>query len=123
MENKCQIFRGYETDNYTQKKYYILYIILEDNLSINLNFISEKRVSEEIFNINLYFNDGETKQVFIQKKTDPKSFTFMKKRSEKRLEKNNKDSNNYIIRVSDNEDIVNAIDNKNLLTSFIYLDL
>lgn len=108
---------GYEIDNYTNQKYYILYIILKpEYTAINITYLTESLYDENTYKINIGFKDKEEITLFVNKKYLNKEFTFLKKRIAKKL-------NNYIIRVSNNKKIILEHNNHNLFNNFFYLDL
>jgi len=125
LTQKYKIHKGFEIDNYTKKKYNVLYIIVDDRLIINLKYILEERIEEDLFLLTLGFDDGEEEQLFVRQKDYNKEFTFLKKRMDDKIksQKNHKNQMSYIVRVSENPNIINAEDNKSLLTNFFYVDL
>ncbi len=116
MKNSHNIYLGQEIDSYTNKKYYILYVILNKKIAINVNLAIEEPIDEDTFKITLYFkNETEPEEIIINRKNYNKEFTFVKKRLAKK-------SLNFIIRVSNNKNIVFSNTSKDLFNKFFFLD-
>jgi hypothetical protein len=81
-----------------------------------LAYIEESLYDEDTYKISLGFKNSEEIEIFVNKKTLNKEFTFLKKRINKR-------KYNYIIRVSNSKKIMLVQNNKELINNFYYLDV
>jgi len=105
-----------EYDSYTNKKYYILYLIMKKIKITEIIYVHEEQITEEEYRISIGLKDKEEIILTITKKENPKETTFLKKRIKKRLP-------THLIRISNTEKILKHKDNKSLFTNYFYIEI